>query len=132
MPRVYMLSHLPLFSQGVQALLCREPGVEIVGRETDVEKAIEAINALKPDVVILDNDLQAGSLAPVALRLLEETQAKVIGLSLQSNTLYIYHKEKRVAHDIGDLMEAMKNNSSNEPSHSPASRKRSCEDKEAA
>ncbi len=132
MPRVFMLSHLPLFSAGVQTLLCREPGVEIVGLETDVERAIKAINVLKPDVVILDNDLQPGSLTPLALRLLEETQSKVIGLSLHSNTLYIYHKEKRVAHDIGDLMEAIKNNPPNEPPHSPAVQKRSREDKEAA
>ncbi len=119
MTRVYMLSRVPLFSQGVQVLLCREPGVEIVGRETDVERAITAINALEPDVVVLDNDLQANDPTPIALRMLERTQAKVIGLSLGSNTLYIYRKEQRTAHNIADLMEAIKSNQS-EPASDPS------------
>ena len=117
MLRVFMLSNLPLFSQGVELLLCREPGVEIVGRENDVEQAIKRINELKPDVVILDNDLQAADPAPIAVRILEHTQTKVMGLSLQGNTVYIYQKEQRTAHSIADLIAAMKNNPPKERSN---------------
>jgi DNA-binding NarL/FixJ family response regulator len=136
MIRVFMLSHLPLFSQGVEALLCREQGVEIVGRETDVEKAVERIKELEPDVVILDNDLQATDPAPIAVRILgEQTKTKVIGLSLQSNTIYIYRKEQRTAHRIEDLMEAIKNNLSKEPrelSNQSVVEQRNRQDKEDA
>ena len=116
MLRVFMLSNLPLFSQGVELLLCREPGVEIVGRENDVEQALARINELKPDVVILDNDLQAADPAPIAVRILERTKTKVMGLSLHSNTIYIYRKEQCIAHGIEDLMDAIKNNPSKAPS----------------
>jgi len=41
MKHVFVLSSHPLFGQGVESLLRQEKGLEIVGRETDVDKAIE-------------------------------------------------------------------------------------------
>jgi DNA-binding NarL/FixJ family response regulator len=53
---VLIVSSHPLFGQGVESLLRQEAGVEIVGRETDVDYAIERIKELQPDVIILGND----------------------------------------------------------------------------
>jgi DNA-binding NarL/FixJ family response regulator len=38
MKRIFMLSSHPLFSQGVESLLRRETGLEIVGREADADE----------------------------------------------------------------------------------------------
>ena len=104
MKRVFILSSHPLFSQGVESLLRQEPGVDIVGRETDVDKAIERIKELQPDVVILDS----GDPTPELMCILREgVGTKVIGLNLQDNTIGIYRGEQRVVKSIEDLIEAI-------------------------
>ena len=104
MKRVFILSSHPLFSQGVESLLRQEPGVDIVGRETDVDKAIERIKELQPDVVILDN----GDPTPEVMCILREgVGTKVIGLNLQDNTICIYRGEQRVVKEVEDLVEAI-------------------------
>jgi DNA-binding NarL/FixJ family response regulator len=55
MKRIFILSSYPLFGQGVESLLRQETGLEIVGRETDVDKAMERIKELRPDGVIIDS-----------------------------------------------------------------------------
>ena len=105
MKRVFILSSHSLFSQGVENLLRRETGLEIVGRETDEEKAIERIKELRPDVVILDSD------DPAVIRILrEQLGSKVIGLNLQDNTICIYRGEQRVVKEVKDLVEAIEQN----------------------
>ena len=72
MKRIFMLSSHPLFSQGVESLLRRETGLEIVGRETDVDKAMERIKELRPNVVILDGGDPACDFTPAVMRILRE------------------------------------------------------------
>ena len=108
MKRILMLSTHPLFSQGVESLLRRETGLEIVGRETDVDKAIGRIKELQPDVVILDSGDPACDLTPAVMRILREgVGTKVIGLNLQDNTICIYRGEQRVVKEVKDLVEAI-------------------------
>ena len=108
MKRILMLSSHPLFSQGVESLLRRETGLEIVGRETDVDKAIGRIKELQPDVVILDSGDPARDSTLAVMRVLREgVGAKVIGLNLQDNTMFIYRGEQRVVKEVKDLMEAI-------------------------
>ncbi len=113
MVRVFMLSRLALFGQGVEALLSREKGVEIVGRETDVETALLQIQRLCPDVVILDAALQAGDLASTAARVLAaQPNTKVVAMSLEGNTVTVFRKEQRTVHEIEDLLRAINNSTS--------------------
>jgi DNA-binding NarL/FixJ family response regulator len=72
MKRVFWLTSHPLFSQGIESLHRQEAEVEIVGRETDVDKAAERIQELRPDVVIVDSNDAACDPALEVLRLLEE------------------------------------------------------------
>jgi len=108
MKRIFMFSTHPLFSQGVESLLRRETGLEMVGRETDVDKAIGRIKELQPDVVILDSGDPACDLTPAVMRILREgVGAKVIGLNLQNNTMCIYRGEQRAVEEVKDLVEAI-------------------------
>ena len=108
MKRIFILSSHPLFGRGVESLLRQETGLEIVGRETDVDKAIERIEELQPDVVIVDSADPAGDSTLVALHILREgVGTKVIGLNLQDNTIGIYRGEQRVVKGVKDLVEAI-------------------------
>jgi DNA-binding NarL/FixJ family response regulator len=108
MKRVFVLSCHPLFGQGVELLLSQEAGLDIVGRETDLDRAIERIQELRPDVVIVDSNDSAYDLALVVMRILRERlPTRVIGLNLQENILCIYHGEQRVIKRLQDLVEAI-------------------------
>jgi DNA-binding NarL/FixJ family response regulator len=110
--RVFIISSHPLFGQGVESLLRQETGVDIAGRETDVDTAIERIKELRPHVVILDSADPACVPTPAVMRILKEgLEAKVIGLNLQDNTLCIYRGEQRVVEEVKDLVEAIEHNS---------------------
>ena len=108
MKRVFFLSSQPLFGQGLVSLLRKDGRFDIVGRETDVELAIQEIKALRPDVVIVDNADVACEPMPAVMRVLREGLGiKVIGLNLQNNALCIYQGEERVVRDVDDLVKAM-------------------------
>ena len=120
MKRIFMFSTHPLFGQGVESLLRRETGLEVVGRETDVDKAVERIKELQPDVVIVDSGDPACDPTPAVMRMLREgVGARVIGLNLQDNTICIYRGEQRVVKEVKDLVEAIEPSSlSPEPMNS--------------
>ncbi len=108
MKRIFMLSSHPLFSQGVESLLCREAGLEIVGREMDLEKGLDRIRELRPDVVIVDSGDPTRDPTPTVMRILREgLGTRVIGLNLQDNIVCIYRGEQRIARGVEDLLEAI-------------------------
>ncbi len=106
-----MISSYPLFSQGIERLLCHEAGLEIVGRETDLDRAIKRIAELRPEVVILDSADPAWKATVTAARILKESWGtKVIGLDPSDNTICVYREERRTANKVTDLVEAIKEN----------------------
>ncbi len=113
MKRIFMFSTHPLFSQGVETLLCQNSQVEFVGRESDIEKAIERIQLLHPDIVIVDHESALCVQAPALLRILGDgTGPKIIGLNLLTNTMCIYRGEQKSAYRVEDLLQAIENESS--------------------
>lgn len=118
MKRVFILSCHPLFSKGVETLLRQQQGFDIVGRESDLEKAIIRLKELRPDVVILDMGVSGGDYGPIRSRILDDSQGvKIVGLNLENNTFSIYHEEQRILHQVQDLMQAIENGQENpEPS----------------
>ncbi len=113
MLRILMVSSYPIFSQGIEKLLCDEAELEIVGRETDFDRAIERINLLQPDVVILDGADSTCEATAAAMRILKERWGtKVIGLNPEDNTICVYREERRIAKSVTDLVQAIKENTS--------------------
>ena len=106
--RVLIIANNPLFSQGVESLLRQESRLEVMGREADVDKAMERIRELEPDVVIVDSGDPTCGPTPAVMRILREgVGVKVIGLNLQNNTICIYRGEQRVVKEVKDLVEAI-------------------------
>jgi len=109
MVRVFILSAHPLFGQGVESLLRLETGLEIAGRETDVDKAIGRIRELRPDAVILDNSSPVCLLTPTVVDIFAACPGvRVVGLNLENNTACIYSGEQRVVESAEDFFEAIK------------------------
>jgi DNA-binding NarL/FixJ family response regulator len=108
MKRVFMLSSQPLFSRGLEKLLGQQPDLEIIGREADASQALTCIQALKPDVVILDSKDWASTPSEVVAAVLKAApHARLISLNLENDQIIVYHGERRTARNVDDLCAAI-------------------------
>jgi two-component system nitrate/nitrite response regulator NarL len=106
--RVFIISDSLLFVQGLKSLLTHETKLEIVGEETTMERAVEQIELLGPDVIILSENSRVSDSALEEMFLLRAKPGiKVIGLSLQNNGLFIYLSARRDVESLEDLVKAI-------------------------
>lgn len=106
MTRIFIISNYPLFGHGLESLLSQANGLDVMGQETDLDRAVERVKTLQPDVVIVDNSGPGQQAIPAAvLQILDENSGtKVVGLSLQGNHLRIYQSTQRIITNVEDLM----------------------------
>ncbi|MCB0907716.1 MAG: response regulator transcription factor, partial [Nocardioidaceae bacterium] len=52
--RVLLVDDQALFRAGVSVILGAQPGIEVVGEAADGRAAIERVDELQPDVVLMD------------------------------------------------------------------------------
>jgi chemotaxis response regulator CheB len=118
MKRIFLLSSHPLFGQGVESLLRRESGFDIVGLETDIDRAVARIKRLRPDAVVVDSNEAIPDPALVVMRILREgLDTRVIGVNLWNNVVCVYHGQQRVLKEVQDLVQAIQGESlSSKPS----------------
>jgi CheY-like chemotaxis protein len=108
MVRVFVVCGETVFGHGVERLLHPEAGVEVVGRESNSERAMQRITELQPDVILLDGSSLQNDPTPALMRFLrDQPGTKIIGLNLQNNCVCIYSGEQRVIKDVGDLVGAI-------------------------
>lgn len=103
--QIFIISSHLMFSHGLESLLHQETNFDIVGQEKDMERAIEQIKELQPDVVILDSNNAVSQVTPI---LHASPGVKVISLSLQNNDLYVYQAKQQAAKETEDLVKAIK------------------------
>lgn len=58
---VFVVENSLVMNDGLQTMLGGIPNIDVVGRSVDEQDAIEQIDALLPDAVIMDIGLQSGS-----------------------------------------------------------------------
>ncbi|TAK33695.1 MAG: response regulator transcription factor [Chloroflexota bacterium] len=106
--RVLVLYSKSLFAQGIEKVLKKLEGLDVIGIDLDQPAAMEHISDLEPDAVIVDSaDLPAHNSALI-LRLLRETPSvKVLCLSINDGTVDIYRKQRFVASKAEELVEAL-------------------------
>ena len=113
MKRIFIVSSHPMFGRGVETLLRKQPGIELVGRDTDVKRAVESIKALRPDVTILDYEATSSDWEYFITSILRERiGCRVIGLNLENNTIFVHRTNKCVVQDVSDLMNVIEDDSS--------------------
>lgn len=76
--RVLIVDDEPLARQGVRQLLAREPGVEVLGECANGRDALDAVAALRPQVVFLDVQMPGMDGFEVLARLPEELSPVVV------------------------------------------------------
>lgn len=109
MQRVFILSEHPLFGQGVASLLCGQEDIQVVGQEAEIGKAMEQINASRPNAIVLEHNRPDHEIGLIVMNILKAGFAsKVIGLNLAENTLHLYCGEHWEARRVDDLVEAIK------------------------
>ncbi len=106
MTRVLMISRQSMFEQGLDALLRRKPGLEIVICETGEGMVMECPEELRPDVVIFEANGPEVDVGQVVRHLLRESsKLKVIELNLRDNTVRIYRCEQQMIKRVEDLFQ---------------------------
>jgi len=87
--RVFVVDDHPIVRQGLSQLIDRDPGMRVCGEAEDARAALEAIETLKPDIMIVDVALQG----PDGIELLKTIRARdsklpVLMLSMHDESLY--------------------------------------------
>lgn len=109
--RVFVVSDSLMFSGGLKSLLSQDPEVEIIGEETEVNRAVNQLQTLQPDVVIWGSSGMNPALVQEEIRLVKAAPGvKIIGLSLQNNNIVVYQSARQIIGDIQDLIKAIKEN----------------------
>ncbi|MCI0529571.1 MAG: hypothetical protein L0Y56_19185 [Nitrospira sp.] len=109
MNRILIISHHLMFGYGLESLLRQEMKLNVVGWETDIGRGIKTIEALQPEVIILDRDDALFDFASTLLTILNlKPGLKVICVNLQDNQLHIYQADHRLATSVEDLIAAIK------------------------
>ena len=107
--RVLIASSHSLFGQGLRSLLQerKEAGVEIVGMVSNLDEALQALDRLNPDLIIVDYDDKKLNRDEFLARFVEgEKKLRVVLLSLQSaQEAIVYDRRTMAAHQIDDWLE---------------------------
>jgi hypothetical protein len=114
--RVFILASQTLFAEGVQSLLSEQPSIEVVGVAScnpnhssgPNPKVFKQIQAVKPDVVIVEAT-GGGDKGKLVAQVLEcALSAKVISLTLEDNCIYTYYQEMKQGRSVEDLVDAIR------------------------
>lgn len=88
--RVLIADDHPLIRSGLRALLGREKEFEVVGEAADGYQALELVEQLKPDVVMLDVSMPRLNGIDVAKKISETTPStRIIIVSIHSDESYV-------------------------------------------
>ena len=103
--RVLLVSEASLFEEAIEALLREEPGLEIVGRESDPRQAVGRIRDCHPDVVIVvDGEGETGLEAELLRLAREGFPIRIVEVNLATNTVYVYSGRQQSVREAGDLV----------------------------
>lgn len=105
--KIFVLSDHLMFGLGLESLLNKNPHVQIVGQDRDSNQAVEKIDKLRPDIVIMDSSGTSSEQPGLKQLLKASPEMKVIGLSLNDNDLYIYQATQTTVTSVDDLLEAI-------------------------
>jgi DNA-binding NarL/FixJ family response regulator len=114
--RVLIADDHPLIRSGLRALLARESDFEVVGEAADGYQALELVEQLKPDVVMLDVSMPRLNGIDVAQKISEKIPStRVIIVSIHSDEGYVLRALKAGAKGYllkaspeGDILNAVR------------------------
>lgn len=109
--QVLILYQASLLAQGIESLLRKEKGLEVVGLQLGKRVAETQDANFEPDAIILDTcDLSGRAGISVLSLLHEHPKAKVICMNAEDNRLEVYRKDERIATRREELVDAIRSN----------------------
>ena len=111
--RAYIVYHHALFAQGVRSVLEAQEGVQVVGMESNVGKALKAVRSLRPEVVLVEES-SANKVHWPLLQL--ATTGRVVTLSLDHAFATVYDQHRMPISDPVSLANAIRGNREWRPS----------------
>lgn len=105
--RAYIVYHHGLFAQGVRSVLEARGAVEVVGMESDVGKALKAVQSLQPEVIIVEECTGKHQGMRLGAFLRSATGGRVVTLSLDHDSATVYQCNRITATDLGELVRAI-------------------------
>ena len=102
--RTYIVYQHALFAQGVLSVLEKQNGVQIVGMESDVGKALKAVRSLRPEVLLVEEPTKENAQWPL-LQL--AAAGRVVTLSLDHGFATVYDQHRIPASDPAELVKAI-------------------------
>ena len=74
--------------EGVRAVLDREPDMDVVGEAADGLEALDLVEELSPDILVLDLSMPGLPGLEVIRRMVESSESKVVVLTMHSDQRY--------------------------------------------
>ena len=109
MPTVFIVCDYGILASGLASLISGQTDLEVVGCETNPESALERIQRLRPEVIVVSSERPLGEPLPTMLRLLQsEPGVSVIGLNLEDNTICICPGQRHLLAGPQGLLEAIR------------------------
>lgn len=106
--KIYIVSQHALFAQGIRSLLRGWRAMRVVGMESDPVKALEAVESLQPEVVIVEES-DASVQSPTLTAILQRHPAgRVVALDLDHNFATVYDRHRVVTSQPTDLVRAIR------------------------
>jgi DNA-binding NarL/FixJ family response regulator len=89
--RVLLVDDHKIFREGLRALIEKKPGIEVVGEAENGKMAIEMVDRLSPEVVIMDIAMPDMNGIEATRQIVDRTShsVKVIGLTMHSDIRYV-------------------------------------------
>lgn len=106
--RIFIVFHHALFAQGIRSLLRGRRAIQVIGMESDLAKALEAVGSLRPEVTIVEES-DVGIQSPTLAAILQRHPAgRVVALDLDHNFATVYDRHHVVTAQPADLVRAIR------------------------
>jgi hypothetical protein len=108
MRQVFVFSEQVPFGRDLAGLLDPEAELEVLGWETDLEKAIRRIIKIRPSAVIVAGQGAASDCGPAVTRLQTECPGiQIAEINLETGVVRIYGGEDQIVQELRDLLSAV-------------------------
>jgi DNA-binding NarL/FixJ family response regulator len=107
--RVFIVYSHALFAEGVNSLLGKEDGLTVVGMDNNLKRAVERINTIEPEVVVIDGEhTDAELINAMAGVLATRPGTTIINVSLSDNNATVFRTSHVPIKQTEDLIQAIK------------------------
>ncbi len=106
--RILVLYGKSLLAQGVENLLKKSDGLEVIGVDMNQQGAVKRVSMLHPEVVIVDGDDMPANGGTLILQVLRENPSvKVLCISVNGSNVDIYRKSQVSVTQADELVAAI-------------------------